>query len=735
MNEPAPSAPRRPNRLIREKSPYLVGHAYNPVEWYPWGEEAFERARRESKPIFLSVGYSTCHWCHVMEKESFENEEIAAILNRHFVSIKVDREERPDVDRVYMTFVQASTGSGGWPMSVFLTPDLKPFWGGTYWPPEDRYGRPGFGRILESVANTWQNERERVTGHAAEVAEYLRQASRANVSPSGSLNASILDAAYREIKSGYDPAYGGFGDAPKFPRPAIFNFLLRIYARKGEHEALEMTLHTLNRMAAGGIHDHLGGGFHRYSVDAAWHVPHFEKMLYDQAQLAVSYTEAFQITREPSYASVVRNILDYVMRDLASPEGGFYAAEDADSLIEENESPLGAGKSETEATDAAGPHREHGEGAFYVWTAEEIERILGAEAAEIFNFCYGVEPNGNVEDDPQGEFRGKNILFVAHTLAESAQHFERPVEEIEATLRKARAKLFEARSRRPRPSLDDKILTAWNGLMLSALARAAAVLGEEKYLTAAEQAAAFIRSKLYDAATGTLRRRYRQGEAAIDGFLEDYAFLIQGLLDLYEASFRPAYLAWAMRLQEKQNELFWDHAAGGYFSTAASSADLPVRMRDRYDGAEPSGNSVAATNLLRLARLTGRGEWRADAEKTLQAFAQQLEKAPETLPQMLVALDFLLSPPREIIIAGDRQDADTQALLRVAHAHFIPNKVLVAVDGPEEGREWARWLPFIENVKPLDGKATAYVCENFVCNLPTSDPRELARLLEKGSGK
>ncbi len=702
---------RKPNRLIHEKSPYLLMHAHNPVDWYPWGEEAFERARRESKPIFLSVGYSTCHWCHVMERESFENPEIAALLNQHFVSIKVDREERPDVDRVYMTFVQASTGSGGWPMSVFLTPDLKPFFGGTYWPPEDRYGRPGFGRILKSVAETWQKEPERVVHHAGEVTEYLAQAVAARAPSGGLLSASALDAAYRQIKSNYDPASGGFGGAPKFPRPVVFNFLLRTYARGGEPDALAMTLHTLRRMAAGGVHDHLGGGFHRYSVDAEWRVPHFEKMLYDQAQLAVSYVEAFQITHDAFFAATARDILDYVLRDLGGPEGGFYAAEDADSLIEEGKP-------------------ERGEGAFYVWTAEEVERILGPETAEVFNFCYGVEPHGNVRDDPQGEFRGKNILFVARTPEEAVRRFGRPAIEIEAALREARVKLFEARRRRPRPSLDDKILTSWNGLMLSALARAAQGLDEPKYLSAAENAAAFVRAKLYDEKTGTLRRRYRAGEAAIHGFLEDYALLIQGLLDLYEASFDLAHLHWAARLEEKQDELFWDEKGGGYFSTASESSDMLIRMRDSYDGAEPSGNSVAALNLLRLARMTGREEWRARAERTLAAFAPQLEQAPETLPQMAVALAFALSKPCEIILVGDRDSAEGQSLLREIHSRFIPNKILLGVNGPEERRELSQWLPFVENLTPLDMKATAYVCENYVCHLPTSDPEELARRLE-----
>ncbi len=718
MMEPSRAPERRANRLIHEKSPYLQMHAHNPVEWYPWGEEALERARREAKPIFLSVGYSTCHWCHVMERESFENEEIAALLNQHFISIKVDREERPDVDRVYMTFVQASTGSGGWPMSVFLTPDLKPFFGGTYWPPEDRYGRPGFVRILESVAKTWQNERERVVEHAAEVVEHLRQAVGAAATAPGRLSASVLEAATRRIESSYDAADGGFGGAPKFPRPVIFNLLLRTTARTGEPEALGMTLHTLSRMAAGGLHDHLGGGFHRYSVDATWRVPHFEKMLYDQAQLAVSYVEAFQITHDAFFARTARDILDYVLRDLRGPEQGFYAAEDADSLIEEGKP-------------------ERGEGAFYVWRAEEIERTLKSDDFLLFAFYYDVRPSGNVapENDLQGEFRGKNILHAIHSLHEAAEISGQSEAEVRRRLAAMGRKLLAARNQRPRPARDEKILTAWNGLMLSALARAAPALDEPKYLAAAESAAAFLRAKLYDETSGRLRRRYREGEAAIDAFLEDYACLIEGLLDLYEASFQLEHLAWASRLQERQDQLFWDARDGGYFSTASATSDILLRMRDSYDGAEPSGNSVAALNLLRLARFTGREEWRAKAEKTLEAFGRQLEQAPETLPQMAVALDFALAKPREIVIAGGRRAADTQALLRQIHSRFIPNKILLAVDGAEEQKTLARWLPFIENVKPLGGKATAYVCENYVCKLPTSDPEELARLLKGDSAQ
>ncbi len=701
------------NRLAREQSPYLRMHARNPVDWYPWGDEAFERARLERKPIFLSVGYSTCHWCHVMERESFEDPEVAALMNRDFVSIKVDREERPDVDRVYMAFVQASTGSGGWPMSVFLTPDLKPFYGGTYWPPEDGYGRPGFRRILHSIADAWQTDPARVASHANEVADYLNQAANGGAASENELSSSILDAAFRQIASSYDPQHGGFGGGPKFPRPVIFNFLLRYHALTGKREALEMTLHTLRAMAAGGMHDHLGGGFHRYSVDGEWHVPHFEKMLYDQAQLAVSITEAFQITRDDFYARTARDILEYVARDLRSPDGGFYTAEDADSLIEEGKA-------------------EHGEGAFYVWSAEEIEKILASEDANILSYCYDVQPEGNVpsERDPQGEFRGKSILRAVHSVDAAAQEFSKPTAEIERRLADARQKLFAAREQRPRPLLDDKILTSWNGLAISAFARASQALGDSRYLAIARSAAGFVKDRLFDAASGGLRRRYREGESAIDGFLDDYAFLIQSLLDLYEAEFNFEDLEWAARLQEKQDELFWDGEHGGYYSTPATDSSLPVRMRDSYDGAEPAGNSVAALNLLRLSQFMGREDWRDKAKRIFTSFGRQLEVAPESMPQMAVALGLMLSPPEQIVIAGTRGAPDTDAMARVVHERFLPNMILLLADGDKAGAELGRRLPFIQGMEPIEGKAAAYVCQNYACRLPTADPTELARLLD-----
>ena len=684
------------NRLSQEKSPYLLQHAHNPVDWYPWGEEAFAKAARESKPVFLSVGYSTCHWCHVMERESFENEEIARLLNQNFVPVKVDREERPDVDRVYMLFVQASTGSGGWPMSVFLTPERKPFFGGTYFPPDNRFGRPGFGAILENLARAWREDRARIEESGAQVLKQLQ--GYAEVSGAGDAGQDALDSAFQAFRRMFDTRHGGFGGAPKFPRPSVHNFLLRYHAATGNPEALDMVLATLREMAKGGMKDQLGGGFHRYSVDERWFVPHFEKMLYDQAQLAISYLEAFQITRDGQYAAAAHDIFSYVLRDLTHPDGGFYSAEDADS-----------------APDAANP-LEKREGAFYVWTADEIGRALAPSDAAIVSYRFGVEPDGNVEEDPHGEFHGRNILYQAHTVEETAGHFEAPPQAVRAVLATAMGRLMELRSTRPRPHLDDKILTGWNALTISAFAKGAQILGEPRYADAARGAANFIRRFLWDDACGVLRRRFRDGEAAIDGFLDDYAFLINALLDLYETEFDSRDLAFATRLAERAIELFEDRENGGFFS-AGDSADLVLRLKDDYDGAEPSGNSGMALALLRLAGMTDREDFRGAAERTLKAFGPRLKSAGAGLPQMLAALSFALGRPREIVLAGPR-DGGMDAMLATIRSRFLPNAVLLMA------RDAAREMPSI------DGRATAYVCENYTCRLPVTEALKLDEQLQ-----
>ena len=713
--EPAPGISQHTNRLSHEKSPYLLQHAHNPVDWYPWGEEAFAKARRENKPIFLSIGYSTCHWCHVMAHESFEDKDTAAIMNREFVNIKVDREERPDVDRVYMTFVQATKSGGGWPMSVWLTPNLQPFVGGTYFPPEDRYGQPGFKKVLERIAAAWKENHEKITEQGASIVDALRKAQAAQPDSPDKIDINILEKAYEQISSNFDAREGGFGNAPKFPRPVTLNFLSRFYARDPKSDsgkrALETNLVTLRKMAAGGMHDHLGGGFHRYSVDRYWHVPHFEKMLYDQAQLAVAYLDAFQITQDRQFESVARDILDYVARDMTSKDGGFFSAEDADSLIE-NGKP------------------EHAEGAFYVWTKKEIDAALG-EAAEIFNFHYGVQPDGNtpVGSDPQGEFRGKNILIQRHTTTETAQHFKKSEDEVLQSLARSREKLLSIRAKRPRPQLDDKIIASWNGLMISAYARAAQVLNEPRYLESAMCAAKILRTQLYDDSHKTLFRNYRGGRSEVEGFADDYAFVIQGLLDLYEASFDVGWLRFAIELQETQDRLFLDDKSGGYFSTSGRDKSVVLRMKDDNDSAEPAASSVAALNLLRLAQFRDDKQIEEQGKKTINAFSATLSRFPSAMPQMLVALDFSLNKPRQIVVAGKPDAPETKALLAQVHRLFLPNKILLLADGAEGQKYLGEKNEAIRAMSMVDGKSAAYVCENFTCKAPVTDPAELRKLL------
>jgi uncharacterized protein YyaL (SSP411 family) len=719
-SESTPAPCRHANRLAREKSPYLLQHAHNPVDWYPWGEEAFAKARKENKPIFLSVGYSTCHWCHVMAHESFENEEIAAIMNREFVNIKVDREERPDVDRVYMTFVQATTGGGGWPMSVWLTPDLKPFAGGTYFPPEDRYGQPGFKKVLDRIATAWRENHQKILEQSGQIAAALRE-SQSTATAEEKIDPALLDAAYRQFDRSYDPKEGGFGSAPKFPRPVTLNFLTRFYARASKSDAgkhaLEMALFTLRKMAAGGIHDHIGGGFHRYSVDRYWHVPHFEKMLYDQAQLAVAYLEAFQITQDRQYESVARDILDYVARDMTSQEGGFFSAEDADSPVAETADP---------------GHVKTKEGAFYVWTKKEIDDALN-DAVEIFDFHYGVQLHGNVPEgsDPHDEFRGQNILIERHTLAETAKHFKKLEEQIAKSLAHCREKLFSIRAKRPRPHLDDKIIAAWNGLMISAYARAAQVFDDSRYLGIATRAAKFLRTNLYEEKSKLLYRNYRDGRSNIEGFADDYAFVIQGLLDLYQASFDVEWLKFALDLQETLDRLFFDEKNGGYFSTSGKDQSVFLRVKDDNDGAEPAASSVAALNLLRLAQIFNDPKMAGRARKTIEAFTATLSHFPSAMPQMLVALDYSLSKPRQIVIAGKKDAPETRALLREVYRHFLPKTILLLADGGDGQKFLGEKNEAIRAMSPIEGKPAAYVCENFTCKAPVTDSKSLADLLAK----
>jgi uncharacterized protein YyaL (SSP411 family) len=701
------------NRLIHEKSPYLLQHAHNPVDWYPWGEEAFGKAKSEDKPIFLSIGYSTCHWCHVMERESFENDDIAALLNRFFVPIKLDREERPDIDRIYMMFVQATTGSGGWPMSVFLTPDLKPIFGGTYFPPDNRYGRPGFRALLEYLANSWISDRQQIVESGDNVLAQMQQYSA--VRPQGVLTPDVIDSCFFQYRRSFDSKLGGFGGAPKFPRPVSLHFLLRYYAaqkknsalNKANDEALEMTVFTLEEMAKGGMYDQLGGGFHRYSVDDRWFVPHFEKMLYDQGQLAVSYLEAYQITNKPELASIARGIFDYVLRDMTHPDGGFYSAEDADSVI-----------------DPAHPH-EKGEGAFYVFAYSELESLLGADAAAIVAYRYGAERNGNVTEDPHGEFTGKNILFEARSIEETARKFGKSADEITAMFDDAKAKLLAHRATRIRPHLDDKILTGWNALMISAFAKGEQVLGDKRYGDAAERAIQFILKNLYNANHGTLLRRYRDGEAAIAGFLDDYAFFANALLDWYETRFETYYLELAIQIADRMVELFEDTEHGAFFSSAEGDTSLVMRMKEDYDGAEPSGNSLAVQALQRLAAITDRADFAEPVDRALKAFASRLAQAGSGVPVMMANYQASLRHPRQIVLAGE----NIGPLTEVVRTHFLPETVILAIRNDEERHVVGTLQQALANMTPVDGKAAAYVCQNFACQLPVTEPAALEQLL------
>ena len=698
---------KKPNGLINEKSPYLLQHAFNPVNWLPWGDEAFARAKSENKIIFLSIGYSTCHWCHVMAHESFEDEEVAAYLNKHFICIKVDREERPDIDRIYMTATQALTGSGGWPMSVFMLSDRQPFYAGTYFPPRSKYGRPGFLDVLQGLEQKWQDMPDKIAESAASMTSYLQ--SLGDISGSDLPESSLLKTAFSQAVRLFDPEYGGFGPAPKFPRPVTFNFLLRYHQRSGNNNALEMTTKTLRAMAEGGMYDILGGGFHRYSVDGQWRIPHFEKMLYDQGQLVVSLLEAFQVSGDPFFSRIARETLDYVLRDMKDRDGGFFSAEDADSQEPDNPA-------------------EHSEGAFYTWKKEEIDTVLGGDTAAIFHYRHGVKNGGNALDDPQQEFVGKNILYLEHTAADTAGTFHRTEKEIDSLMHDARGKLMGIRAKRPRPHLDDKVLTSWNGLMISAFAKGYQVLREPKYLEAAEGAADFILAKLYDPESGTLLRRYRKGDAGLSGQLDDYAFFIQGLIDLYQSSFQSRWLKAAIMLTEKQIELFWDKDNSGFFETSDQAEKLLVRMKDDYDGAEPAANSISAMNLLRLSHL-GQEKWRDMAAQNMKTFGGKMKESPWGLLQMLCSLDAYHTQPRQVVIAGSPKDKSTQAMIQALHSRYQPNTLFLLADGGDHQRFLETKVPVLANLRPIDGKATAYVCENFSCKLPTTDVVELLELV------
>lgn len=684
--------PPHTNRLIDSTSPYLLQHAHNPVDWYPWGKEAIDKARAEDKPIFLSIGYSACHWCHVMERESFENESTADLMNRFFINVKVDREERPDLDEIYMSAVHTITSQGGWPLSVFLTPNLQPFYGGTYFPPEDRYGRPGFPSLIRLIAQTYQERREEILLSAGKLTEHIQNAMRVQVGEDA-VDDSIIERCSEEMRRRFDPQHGGFGEAPKFPHSMDLSLLLR-YARKtGDRKSLEIVEFSLQKMARGGMYDQLGGGFHRYSTDARWLIPHFEKMLYDNALLAKTYTEAFQTAQNPFYRRIVVETLEYVLREMTAPDGCFYSSQDTDS--------------------------EGREGAFFVWTPEEIADAAGHESASLVCRYFGVEKEGNFEE-------GSSVLSLPLEDRTAAALFDIPVAELRKIIEEAKAKLFQARENRIKPGRDDKILTDWNGLAISAMAFAGNALGMDRYVHAAEKACAFILSRLQP--EGTLLHTYKDGRAHTHAFLSDYSFLIIGLLDTYEATGNPRWLEEAIRLTSTMLERFWDEEGGAFFFTPHDGEVLIARSKNPMDNAVPSGNSMAALGLLRLAEMTGNERLRDRAEQCLKTFSSGLRRFPSAFTQMLSAADFFLSSPRQIVLAAPDWESvrDMKATL---FQSFHPNKV-VLYRLPETAEKIDTLSPLVQSKESIEGNPAAYVCRGHTCSPPVHSIPELLSMLE-----
>jgi len=687
------------NKLINEKSPYLLQHANNPVDWYPWGNEAFEKAIKENKPIFLSIGYSTCHWCHVMEHESFEDSTVAEILNKYFVSIKVDREERPDIDNIYMKVAQMLTGSGGWPLTIIMTPEKKPFFAGTYFPKENRFGRPGLIEILNQIKDAWVNQHDKILSSSNQIIEGLKKSSATNTL-GNEITLDILNKSVQNFISGFDKTNGGFGNAPKFPSPHNLLFLLRQYSRSKDSKTLEMVTKTLDEMSDGGIFDQIGYGFHRYSTDNKWFVPHFEKMIYDQAMIAMAYTETYQLTKEKKYKNTAEKIFEYVLRDMTSPEGGFYTAEDADSEGEE--------------------------GKFYFWNYSELKKILSQDDLIIFCKVFNVEEDGNFVDQLKGVKDGNNILHKRRSNSIFANEFKISENELTNKIEQIREVLFEVREKRIHPLKDDKILTDWNGLMIAALAQAGRVFSDQKYTTAAESSANFIFSKL-SKQNGGLYHRYRNGETKFDGNLDDYAFMIWGLLNLYETTFKVEYLERSIELNNILINNFWDENFGGFFFTSEKSSELFTRQKEIYDGAIPSGNSVAMMNLIRLSKFTGDNKLEEKASLLSKAFSIQIERYPNGYSQLLSGVNFAIGPSFEIVIAGNLKDKLTQEMLKEINSMYLPNKVILL---KSSGNNLEKIAEFTRGQEILNNQTTVYVCRNFVCSLPTTDPNKLLQLLK-----
>ena len=695
MAHPHQESSRPYNHLIHEKSPYLLQHADNPVAWYPWNEEAFRKAREEDKPIFLSIGYATCHWCHVMAHESFEDGEVAELLNQSFVSIKVDREERPDIDQIYMSVCQALTGQGGWPLSIFMTPEGNPFFAGTYFPKTSRMGQPGFIDLLTRISNLWQTDREKILQGSTEIRRAIQkddgvETIRAELGP------GVLKKAYEQLQKSFDPEWGGFGRAPKFPTPHHLTFLLRWHRRSQDPKAGNMVEKTLKAMRSGGIFDQIGLGFHRYAVDERWLVPHFEKMLYDQALLALAYTEAYQALGKAEYAGTAKEIFAYVLRDMTSPEGGFYSAEDADS--------------------------EGREGLFYVWTPGEVKKHLGEKSGDLFCRFFGITPEGNFEE-------GTSIPHIAVPLPIFAGQEKMDLEEMGRVLENGREKLFESRQKRVHPLKDDKMITSWNGLMIAALAKGAQALQDISYARAVQRAADFLLATMRTS-HGRLYRRFRHGHIAHAGFLDDYAYLVWGLIELYEATLEVRYLEEAVHLNQVMIELFGDSEKGGFYFTGQDNEMLIARPKEIYDGAVPSGNSVAALNLLRLARMTGKVNWEKMADRLLQVFSSAVADMPMAHTQLLIALDFVVGPSKEIVIAGDPEEEMTRAMIAVLHRRFVPNKVMLFRPEGEAGRRLTALSPHLEGMISAGKKPAVYLCEGYACRAPLTDLTALESALK-----
>jgi uncharacterized protein YyaL (SSP411 family) len=688
------------NRLVFSQSPYLLQHSANPVDWFPWGDEAFEKARKENKPIFLSIGYSTCHWCHVMEHESFEDDEVAALMNAHFICVKVDREERPDVDKIYMDVTQAMTGHGGWPMTVVLTPDRKPFFAGTYFPKQSRFQRPGMMELIPQLAEAWAEKRDQILESAEQITTHLAEMNAGTAGPA--LTEETLHLAHSQLVSRFDAKQGGFSQAPKFPTPQNLTFLARYWKRTGDEKVLDMIEKTLIEMRLGGVYDHVGFGFHRYSTDENWLLPHFEKMLYDQALIAMALLDAHQARPHPLYEQTVREIFTYVLRDLTSPEGGFYSAEDADS--------------------------EGVEGKFYVWTTEEVNQILGEEDGELYRKIFTLRPGGNFAHEAGGHAGKDNIPHLKKTIPDLAADMDIPVEGLQERLEAMRVKLFDVREKRIHPFKDDKILTDWNGLMIAALARGAEVLNDPQYEAAARKAADFLLARLQDD-RGRLYKRYRQGQAGLPAHIEDYAFVTWGLLDLYETCGEVRYLQEAVRFNDILLKHFWDAENGGIFITADDGEKLLVRGKEAYDGAIPSGNSVAALNLLRLARMTGNTDYEEKAAQIFTAFSGTVGRSPSAFNQMMCALDFAVGPSYEVVIVESKEPKDADVMIDALRGLFLPNAVILRRAPGDGGRALAGVAPFTEAMTARDDKATAYVCRNFVCNQPTTEVGEMLKFL------